>query len=128
MLITSFLSWWYGLGYRMHILKIKRELAKLMDQFSILELITTLFSPFKQIDAGQARAQSSINDKFHIWLDRLFSRFFGAFIRFFTILAGLIIIVLTLIFDLIRIIGWPLLPIAPFVGLFLALVGWLPWK
>ena len=127
MLVSSFVSWWYGTGYRQLFDRIQHGLANLVDQFSILELIATLFSPFKQIDAGKARASVSADIKFRLWADRQFSRVFGAFIRFFTIIAGVVVLLLALIVGCIRIVLWPLVPLLPIAGLVLALMGWLPW-
>lgn len=127
MLFVSFLSWWYGAGWGSQVLKVEQGLAKLVDQFSILQLITTLFAPFRQISAGRARANASLDAKFHLWLDRQFSRFVGAFVRFFTILAGTAVLIISVLVGGLRIIVWPVLPLLPFVGLVLAMAGWLPW-
>ena len=127
MLFVSFLSWWYGAGWGSQVLKVEQGLAKLVDQFSILQLITTLFAPFRQISAGRARANASLDAKFHLWLDRQFSRFVGAFLRFFTILAGTAVLIISVLVGGLRIIVWPVLPLLPFVGLVLAMAGWLPW-
>lgn len=128
MLFVSFLSWWYGAGWGSQVLKVEQGLAKLVDQFSILQLITTLFAPFRQISAGSARANASLDAKFHIWLDRQFSRFIGAFVRFFTILAGIIVLLFSLLFGGLRIVLWPLVPVLPVIGLALSVGGWVPWQ
>ncbi|MGB4758636.1 MAG: hypothetical protein WBP26_01125 [Candidatus Saccharimonadales bacterium] len=128
MQFMSFFGWWYGAGWAAQMLKVEQGLVKLLDQFSILQLITTLFAPFRQISAGRARANASLDAKFHIWLDRQFSRLIGAFVRFFTILAGTAVLLVSVIIGGLRIVMWPLLPLLPIIGLLLALTGWVPWQ
>lgn len=128
MLFISFFSWWYGDGWKRQIVKVGTGLNKTIDQFSIPQLAATLFSPFRQISAGSAAVNTSMDIKYRMWADRLFSRFFGAFVRFFTIIAGLIVLFFLLITGAIRIIGWLFVPLLPLVGLMLGASGWLPWK
>lgn len=124
----SFFTWWYGSGWSGQIRRIKNSQIKLIDQFSIPGLAATLFSPFRQISAGSARTNTSLDVKYHMWLDRLFSRFFGAFVRFFTILAGCIALLSSFSIGIVRVIAWPLLPLLPVLGLYAGMIGFVPWK
>ena len=128
MLFVSFFSWWYGAGFTDLIGRIGRGLSKTTDQFSIPQLAVTLFSPFKQIDAGGFGGQVPIDVAFRRWADRTFSRFFGAFIRFFTILAGLFILAFLLVAGLVRLIIWMVIPLTPLIGIALGLAGVVIWR
>lgn len=128
MLFTSFISWWYGAGWKLQALKVERGIEKLIDQFSIPGLLATLFAPFRQISAGAARANAPLDAKFHLWLDRTFSRFMGAFIRLCTIFAGVVALFFAAIVGFLRVVGWPLLPLLPIIGLLLSVTGWVPWN
>ena len=128
MLFMSFFNWWYRSGWKNQIVKVGTGLSRTIDQFSIPQLAATLFSPFRQISAGSAATNTSMDVKYHMWADRLFSRFFGAFVRFFTILTGIVVLFFTLLLGGIRIIGWLALPLLPIVGLIASASGWLPWK
>lgn len=128
MLFVSFFSWWYGPGFTNLIDRIGRSLVKTIDQFSIPQLAATLFSPFKQIDAGNFGGQVSIDVAFRRWLDRTFSRFFGAFIRFFTILAGIFVLLFLLLTGLVRLTAWLIVPFTPLAGVIFGIMGVVLWK
>lgn len=105
--------------------RIRDGLLSLYDYFSFDLLLKTLFSPFRQIDAGQVRG--SLEDKMKAFGSRLFSRFFGAFLRTFVMIIGAVAIAIALIIALIRLIAWPLLPLSPVIFLIFAFSGWVPW-
>lgn len=128
MLFVSFFSWWYGAGFADLVRRISRGFSKTIDQFSIPQLAATLFSPFKQIDAGNFSGQVSIDVAFRRWLDRTFSRFFGAFIRFFTILAGIIVLLFLSLMGLLRLVVWLVVPFTPIAGLIFGVMGVVLWK
>lgn len=128
MLFVSFFSWWYGAGFTDLVNRIGRSLAKTIDQFSIPQLATTLFSPFKQIDAGGFGGQVSIDVAFRRWVDRTFSRFFGAFIRFFAILAGTAVLLFLLLAGFFRLVIWLIIPFTPIAGLIFGIMGVVLWK
>lgn len=105
--------------------RVRDGLLSLYDYFSFDLLLKTLFSPFRQIDAGQVRG--SIEDKMKAFGSRLFSRFFGAFLRTFIMIIGMIAIIIALVIAVIRLIAWPVLPLLPAVFLIFAMSGWVPW-
>ena len=125
MVIVGFFSWWYGNGWKQCMQRIRGGLLSLYDYFSFDLLLKTLFSPFRQIDAGQVRG--SLEDKMKAFGSRLFSRFFGAFLRTFIMIIGAITIVIALIVAMVRLAAWPLLPLLPVVFLIFAMSGWVPW-
>lgn len=95
------------------------------DFFSIDLLLATLFSPFRQISAGQVRG--SLEVQLRAFFDRLISRLIGAMVRLALILAGSVSLAVTLIGGLVVGVAWVCTPALPFVGLILMVNGWLPW-
>lgn len=124
MLLANFLSWWYGRGWRWRVSLIKERLLSTADYFSFGLLIQTLFSPFRQISAGQV--EGSLETRWRAFVDRLLSRFIGAFMRTLLILIGIIAISLTVVISLLVLILWAVVPVLPIAGILLAVIGWFP--
>ena len=82
------------------------------DFFSIGLLVRTLFDPFRQISAGQVRAQAPL-------AVRLFSRAVGAVVRLLVLFAGLVVISLRAVWAVGSIMVWALLPVTPVIGIIL---------
>ena len=123
MAIAEMFLWWYAHGWSVFIQKIKAAFANVVDFFSMSDLIRTLFQPFRQISAASASADSSIDLKFHMFIDRLISRLIGFFSRLILLITGTIIIIISGIFSLILIILWPFIPLIPVAGIILAIIG-----
>lgn len=122
MLIVGFLQWWYLRGWTDFIHKILSLLSSLVDSFSISLLLKTLFAPYKQISAygsGNESIQAQISDFF----DKLLSRVIGMILRLIIMAIGIVVILLGVLFGGIAILIWPLLPVLPFVGIILTVVG-----
>jgi len=115
MLVGALFSWWYGVGLREQIAKIKKSFVMNNDRFSILLLLKTLFQPFRQISADAGG--KGIDEAVRAALDKLISRMIGAVVRTFVIFAGLVVTVLLVIINTIRIIVWLLMPILPILGI-----------
>lgn len=126
MIGVAFFSWWYGPGWRREAAAVGRGLAKLIDTFSIGLLLTSLFSPFRQISAG--KVNGSFDVMVRAWLDRLVSRFIGALVRSAMIISGALVIASAALAGAVRLVVWPLLPLLPLLGLGLMLSGWVPWQ
>ena len=114
--------WWYSGGFKFFVEKLFEKLRNTADFFSILDLLRTLFSPFRQISAGTT-SSLALDVRFRAFLDRLFSRFFGAFIRIFITLIGIVVLTIQFILSLVLIILCPFLPLAPLGCLFLYFNG-----
>ena len=125
MVIYSLLRWWYGEGLLKQLQIGKQRVATTADYFSIALLAKTLFSPFRQISAGNVRGPIGV--QLRAWLDRLVSRMVGATIRSFTIIAGLVALGVSFVMVGVRVAGWAALPVLPALGLLLALGGVMPW-
>lgn len=123
MIIFELSSWWFTTGWLTFIQKIGNNFSSLADFFSISSLIRTLFQPYRQISAGKASSDASLELKFHAFTDRLVSRCVGFVSRLFLIVIGLILIILSTILGIILIIAWPLIPLAPIIGIILTVSG-----
>lgn len=123
MAIVEMLSWWYAHGWNVFIKKNRHTLSNIVDFFSMNSLIRTLFKPFRQISAETAGANSSLDLRMHMFLDRLISRFIGFFSRLFLLIAGTFIIIVGAICSLVLIMLWPLVPFIPIAGVILTITG-----
>lgn len=128
MFLVGLISWWYGRGWVSQWQRVARRFAATLEFFSVGQLLVTLFAPFRQISAT-AGSDGSIGSAFRAFIDRTISRVIGAFVRFFTILFGLVAIALQAIYEGIVMVAWWFLPILPIVGFVLLAIGWVPtWK
>lgn len=100
--------------------KVSGRVKGTLEFFSVGQLAGSLFAPFRQISAGQV--SGTAGDQLRAFGDRLFSRFFGAFIRLMLIVVGLVSAGLLGLIGLVLIAAWPLLPVLPFIGIFLTQV------
>ncbi len=123
MAITEMFSWWYAHGWLVFIRKIRGFMLNITDFFSMDSLIRTLFKPFRQISAESASADSSLDLKFQMFLDRLVSRTVGFCTRLILLIVGCILIIFSGIISLIFIILWPFIPILPIIGIILCIMG-----
>lgn len=126
MLVVSLLSWWYGAGWRDQTKLVSDRLLGATDRYSIFLLLRSLFSPFRQISAGSVTS-GPLDARFRAWMDKLISRCIGAMIRSVLIITGIIMLILEIVVGVLRLIMWPLLPLAPIAGFILMSMGWLPW-
>lgn len=125
MFIVGLFSWWYGAGWKRHILAVRNHIASLYDYFSLGLLVKTLFAPFRQISAGGVRGPIGV--QLRAWFDQLISRCVGATVRSIVIVTGVIALTLRALFGVFEIIVWPLVPTLPVVAVVLAMMGWVPW-
>lgn len=125
-MVLTFFSWWYTNGWRYLLKLISDRFLNLYDLFSFDLLVSTLFSPYRQISAG--RVEGSLEVQFRAFLDRLISRMIGAMIRTVVLISGVLCLLIVAIFSVCELLIWAFLPIAPLIGLVLAVVGWMPWR
>lgn len=125
MFLVGLISWWYGRGWVGQWRRIAQRFMATLDFFSIGQLLSTFFSPFRQISANE-RGDGSFGSSLRLFGDKLISRLIGSFIRFFTILFGLIVIILQTLYELIIMISWWLVPLLPVAGLIMLAIGWVP--
>ena len=104
----------------------KRSFIKLADKFSIGMLLRTLFAPFRQISVGeQAGKTASLAS---VIADKLISRLVGSVMRLVMVFVGALALIIYAIISVLRLAGWPLLPLAPVRGLILMVSVGAPWK
>jgi len=124
MFLVGIISWWYGQGFRSQFVRVRQQLTSMADLFSIGQLASTLFSPFRQISAD--RASGSLSVMARAFFDQLISRTIGAIVRLFTIVIGCVVLIVQSIFEALSIMLWIVLPAIPVVGLILVAIGWVP--
>jgi len=125
MFLVGILSWWYGRGWLAQWRRISDRWRTTVDFFSIGQLFSTLFAPFRQISATTTNASNPVA-ALRAFFDQLVSRVVGAVVRSFTILAGCIVIVLQVLYESLLMIFWWFLPVMPIVGFILLAIGWVP--
>lgn len=123
MAFAEMFLWWYAHGWSVFLQKVKIFMSNIADFFSMSDLVRTLFQPYRQISAESASADSSLDLKFHMFLDRLISRVVGFFSRLTLLIAGTIIIIFGAVLSFLAFILWPLIPLAPIAGIVLTVMG-----
>lgn len=127
MFLVGLLNWWYGEGWRLQWRRARGYLSSTAGFFSLGQLAATLFAPFRQISAGQVNGPVGV--QFRAFLDRSFSRVFGAVFRSIFIVVGVITLAFVVIYSALVIVFWLVIPILPVAGLILTSIGWMPaWK
>lgn len=124
LLVTDLLRWWYSDGWRRRVQSIANRLDGSIDYFSFDLLLKTLFAPFRQISAG--RVDGPLEVQMRALVDKLFSRIIGAFIRTILLVVGAVVIAVQVLFGLVILIGWAIIPLLPIVGTVLTVAGWTP--
>lgn len=107
MLVVAFFSWWYGRGWREVAVNIGPRLEGVAATFSVSQLLRTLFQPWRRIITYPG---DSLAAKFRAWGDNVFSRAIGFVVRLFVLFAALLILIVVLVFSVIEVVAWPLLP------------------
>jgi len=127
MVIVWVLSWWYGAGWKARLLALRNQLSSSYDYFSIGLLISSLFSPFRQISAGKVRGPLAV--QFRAFFDRQISRVIGAIVRTVLIITGVIWLSVQTIIGGVAIVLWAVIPVLPLIGFIAMLSGWVPtWR
>jgi hypothetical protein len=129
MLLFEVIRWWYGAGFATRIRDLRMSYIKTYDNFSISISLRHFFSPFRQIAASAniSTANTPLDEKMRIFFDDLISRFIGALMRTFVIIAGLGALTLLSVYAFLA-VAWHLFaPILPVVGVLLMLSGVIPY-
>ena len=124
MFLVGMISWWYGQGLKVQLGHIHDRLLATIHFFSIGQLLATLFSPFRQISAD--KTQGSVAIQIRAFFDQTISRVIGAIVRLFTILAGIIVLLLQMVGELLIVLVWLTLPLFPIAGFIMLAIGWVP--
>lgn len=119
------ISWWYGKGWIAQWGRAIDRISGTLSFFSVGQLFSTLFSPYRQISASDL-SDGTFGGAARAFADRLISRLIGSVIRTITIIFGLFVILLQSIYQLVVAVGWLFVPLIPVVGAILFAVGWVP--
>lgn len=120
MLLVSFLSWWYGPGWMQVIKSFQPRSASIIESFSFGQLIKTWFEPWKRIITYPG---DTIGEKFKAWGDNAFSRMIGFVVRTIVMIAGLMVLVFSMLLTIVQVIIWPLVPPAIPILIILGVIG-----
>lgn len=124
MFLVGLLSWWYSDGWIDRIRMTRDRLISIADFFSVSLLISTLFSPYRQISANSTAV--SFGDHMRIFFDKLLSRIIGSVVRSLMIIIGLIVMLLQSIFGIVILLSWLIIPLLPAIGLVGFAIGVVP--
>lgn len=121
MIVFDMLVWWYTTAWLNLLRDVERRTIGVFEAFSVSLLARTLFSPFRQIDAGSVRGPIGVQVR--AWFDRTFSRFFGAIVRSTMIVCGLIGTASMFCGGIVWAVVWLFIPLLPIVGLVIMVVA-----
>jgi len=114
-LITIFIKWYF---FEMPI-KIIKQLYKYLivitKIYSFIFLLKTFFSPWKNQSYAYPNKGFDINKIIEIWISNMVARVVGAFVRFFTILTGIVVLLIVIALGLLILFLWLVYPILFFV-------------
>lgn len=127
MLLVSLVSWWYSSGWRDQLDRVRQQLDRTADFFSLELVLRTLFRPFRQIDA-ETIGGGSVSVMLRAAFDRSFSRLFGAVLRLILLVIGSIAIAFVCLLGILRVLAWPLVPVLPLIAAVFGSSGWIPWR
>lgn len=119
-MLMAFFSWWYGRGWQGVITSLQPRLHNIARNFSVAQLLKTLFAPWRRIITPSGR---SLEDKLRAALDNLVSRVIGFIVRLGVLIAACLTFVVVGVLTVIEIIIWPLVPLAIPVCLVLGVIG-----
>jgi hypothetical protein len=107
---------WYFLEMPINIINLTYQYVLVISRiYSFIFLIKTFFSPWKNQSYSYPEKGFDINRILEIWTSNMVARIVGAFIRFFTIIIGLITLVITIIIGSSCLLIWVTYPILFFV-------------
>lgn len=120
-MLIDFINWWFYKGLSKFVGRLKKNLEKINDFFSIDLLVVTLFQPFRLIDTDSQYGRD-LGSQMRAKFDYLLACLIGFVIRFIFLIIGITVIFTTLIINLIQIIAWVVLPFSPIIGAILFVI------
>ena len=107
MLAVAFIRWWYGAGWKTLARNVQRRGQRTIDSFSVPTLVRTLFAPWKRI---VTKPGAGIDAHLRAMGDNAISRLVGFTVRLTVLLSAGVSLMLLMLFGVVQIILWPLLP------------------
>ena len=125
MFLVGLLTWWYGAGWQNRLHRTMTHISDTVAFFSIGQLLSTLFSPFRQISANGVNS-GPLEVRIRAAVDKLVSRAIGAVVRLLTVTAGIVIIALAGLYHIVILSLWFVMPLLIVAGCVMAAIGWTP--
>lgn len=120
MTIQLFLRWWYGPGFGwVWQGLLVDKLHYVSEVFSVKEMITTLFAPFRQTYVGKTNGVSALQ----AFADRTVSRCIGFVVRLLLLMVAFVAAVLVVAVGILLCVAWPFIPFLPVVAVVLGIMG-----
>lgn len=114
-LITIFIKWYF---FEMPI-KITKQLYKyivvITKIYSFIFLLKTFFSPWKNQSYAYPNKGFDINKILEVWTSNMIAMLVGAFVRFFTILTGIVVLLIVMALGLLILFLWLTYPVLFFI-------------
>lgn len=120
-MIGIFFNWWYRESFSRFLTYIKTVFAYLVDFFSVMACLNTLFYPWKRDQISYEGL--AIKERFEAWMMNLTSRFMGAIVKLFTLATFCVSTIGWSIFSLIMIVFWYIYPVLACALLILSIVN-----
>ncbi len=120
MLVMEFFTWWYTRGWKLVVQDLRRRLSLTLQLFSVPSLLRTLFSPWRRIVTYPG---ASLDARMRAMGDNLVSRGVGFVVRFFTLIAAGVTLVVVATLSITLILVWPLLPLGIVVAFIMGVLG-----
>lgn len=116
MAIILMIKWWYSDGWTYILYSYKDQLVRISQNFSLIILLKTLFSPWKQMTS-----KITLQNIAQAVIDNTISRVVGFVIRIFVLTAALLMLFLISVYFLALFLLWAFVPLAivtlPFYGI-----------
>lgn len=121
MVLADMIMWWYSRGWSWAFKTLfVHNNKKVLELFSIKDMLKTLFAPYRQTFAGKVRG--TIGDKLRGMVDRTISRIIGFIIRLVLIVVGLVALLVNTAISILLIALWPAIPLLPLIAVILMLM------
>ncbi len=120
MTIQLLVRWWYGPGFAWVFRGLLvAKLHYVSEVFSIKEMVTTLFAPFRQTYVGKQQGVSALQ----AFGDRTVSRGIGFIVRMLLLIVAGIAALLVTVVGVVLVVTWAFIPLLPIMAIGLGLGG-----
>lgn len=110
-LVTIFFKWYFFEMPR-QIIKLTYQYTNVISKiYSFVFLLKTFFSPWKNQSYAYPDKGFDINRILEIWTSNMIARLVGAFVRFFTIIIGILLLIIINIIGLVVLFIWVTYPV-----------------
>lgn len=120
MTVQLLFRWWYGPGFRWVFRGLLLDkLHYVSEVFSVKDVATTLFAPFRQTYVGKQQGVSALQ----AFADRTVSRAIGFVVRSLLLIVAAIATAIVFVVGVLLVATWPLIPFLPIVAIVLGVMG-----